>query len=367
MKRLAVLTSGGDAPGMNAALRAITLVGVGRGCEVLGVAHGYRGLVHGELHPLTPGGVGEILREGGTVLGSVRHPAFLERAERDRAREVLAERGVEGLIVIGGNGSLTGARALADPEEAGEDGPKILGIPASIDNDIGYTRMAIGVDTAMNTIVEACDRLADTASSHERTFLVEVMGRDCGYLAMAAGISVGADLVLFPETGDGEDALVDRVVKTVLTVQKRRHPARVIVLVAEGVEVPTTRLRDLAQERLSREAPAGSHGGMEARVTVLGHVVRGGRPSAFDRLLGSRLGNAAVRALMEGRSGEMVAWMPPIDLVGEAGVRSPADPHCWLIGLDEVLAETERVIAGTSPAAAWRARAMADVEDVFRL
>lgn len=177
MKRIAILTSGGDAPGMNAAIRAATLVARALGLDVLGIERGYRGLLDDAFVSLHPSDVTSILREGGTILGSARCKEFHERAMRDRAREILARREIDGLVVIGGNGSLTGALALTAPDEIGTGRPlRIAGVPASIDNDLGLTGLAIGVDTAMNTIVEACDKIADTATAHDRTFIVEVMG-----------------------------------------------------------------------------------------------------------------------------------------------------------------------------------------------
>ena len=221
-KRIGVLTSGGDAPGMNAAIRAAALVGRAAGAEIIGIERGYRGLLDEAFVDLTPNLVAGILREGGTMLGSARCKEFHHREVRDRARAILGKQGIDGLVVIGGNGSLTGALHLADPAEIG-DGPslKVIGVPASIDNDLGLTGLAIGVDTAMNTIVEACDKIADTATAHDRTFIVEVMGRDCGYLAMTSAIAVGADLALFPEAGRAEEEVVDQVVQTVLTVRAR--------------------------------------------------------------------------------------------------------------------------------------------------
>ena len=191
-RHMAILTSGGDSPGMNAAIRAGTMLAIAKGWSVVGIEHGYRGLLDGRFVPLTPADVAGIIREGGTILGSARCREFLQRPTRDLARTRLREAGVTDLLVIGGNGSLAGAAALADPSEAGEQPVRVVGIPASIDNDVGLTGLAIGVDTAMNTIVEACDKISDTASALDRTFLVEVMGRDCGYLAMTSGIAAAA-------------------------------------------------------------------------------------------------------------------------------------------------------------------------------
>lgn len=366
MKTIAILTSGGDAPGMNAAVRAAALIGLAKGCRVLGIRRGYKGLLEDDIEVLEPAHVAGILREGGTILHSARCLEFHEREARDRARAILAKRGVEGLVVIGGNGSLTGALALTDPAET-ESPIGVVGIPASIDNDLALTGLAIGVDTAMNTIVEACDKIADTASAHDRTFIVEVMGRDCGYLAMTSSIAAGADIVLFPESGRTEAELVDSIAKTVLAIRARPHrPHRVICIKAEGVDVPIERLKQEVDARLSATSDE-PDSDIETRVTVLGHVVRGGRPSAFDRLLGSRLANVAVRALLDGKTRKMAAWMPPVDVPPEVGTRSAADPYCWLVDLETVIAETEKLLSGASPLARWRATVFDDLEDVFVL
>ena len=369
MKRIAVLTSGGDAPGMNAAIRAATLIGRAAGADILGIERGYRGLLDDAFVNLTPGDVGGILREGGTILGSARCKEFHQREVRDRARDILAKREVDGLVVIGGNGSLTGALHLADPAEIGGGRPlKIIGIPASIDNDLGYTGLSIGVDTAMNTIVEACDKIADTATAHDRTFIIEVMGRDCGYLAMTSAIAVGADLALFPEAGKPEAKIVDQIVETVLAIRKRQRRARrVLIIKAEGVHLSIEKLKQEVDTKLRERSPDAEPSTIETRVTVLGHVVRGGRPSAFDRLLGSRLANVAVRALLQGMSHKMAAWMSPSDVPASVGARSPFDPHCWLVDLAAVLAETENLIAGKSPLARWRAAAFDEIEDALLL
>ena len=367
-QRIGILTSGGDAPGMNAAIRAATLVGRSQGAEMFGVERGYRGLLDDTIAPLMPADVARILREGGTILGSARCKEFHQREVRDRARANLARRGIDGLIVIGGNGSLTGAMKLTDPEELGDQPLAIAGVPASIDNDLALTGLAIGVDTAMNTIVEACDKIADTATAHDRTFIVEVMGRDCGYLAMTSAIAVGADLALFPEAGKPEAQIVEQIVDTVLAVRRRsRRTRRVIIIKAEGVAIAIDRLKALVDARLCDKVPDADPSGIETRVTVLGHVVRGGRPSAFDRLLGSRLGNVAVRALLAGTSHKMAAWMPPVELPPDAGVRSPADPYCWLVDLGAVLAETDNLLQGKTTLARWRAGAFDEIEDALLL
>ena len=365
-KRLAILTSGGDAPGMNAAIRAATVVAAAHGVDMIGIRDGYRGLLADDMDVLTPAAVAGILRDGGTMLGSARCLEFHEIDARNRARQILAARGVAGLIVVGGNGSLTGALHLSDAGEANDPVP-VLGIPASIDNDLALTGFAIGVDTAMNTIVEACDKIADTATAHKRTFIVEVMGRDCGYLAMTAAVASGADGVLFPERHRSESEIVDSIVNTVLTARKRAGGSkRVIIIKAEGVAIPIDRLKAEVDERL-RAAGGEQCKEVETRITVLGHVVRGGRPSAFDRLLGSRLANVAVRALLAGDSRKMAAWMPPVDTPPEVGQRAACDPYCWLVDLPAVLAETEKLLSGASPLARWRSQVFDDVEDALLL
>jgi 6-phosphofructokinase 1 len=353
---------------MNAAIRAATLISRAAGVEVYGVERGYKGLVEGAFVPLGATDVQGILRDGGTILGSARCKEFHERAVRDRARAQLSERGIEGLVVIGGNGSLTGALALGDPAEAGPRAPHVVGIPASIDNDIGLTGLSIGVDTAVNTIVEAVDKIADTATAHDRTFIVEVMGRDCGYLAMTSAIACGADLALFPEANRTEPEVVDAIVDAVAAVRSRsRRNRRVIVIKAEGVHVGVDRLKAAVDVRLRERLGADDLGSIETRVTVLGHVVRGGRPSAFDRLLGSRLANVATRALLAGKTHKMAAWMPPMELPEEVGARSTADPYCWLVDLAAALVETDSLLHGHSPLARWRAGVFDDIEDALQL
>ncbi len=357
MKTIGVLTSGGDAPGMNAAIRAVTLIARSKGVRVVGVESGYRGLVQGEYRELEAADVGTILREGGTVLGSARYEEFLQPATRVAARAQMKKSGIDGLIVIGGNGSLAGAAALGDPAEEGGRDVRVLGVPSSIDNDIGVTRMAIGVDTAVNTIVDACDKIADTASAHHRAFFVQVMGRQCGYLAMASHIAVGADVVLFPEAGKSSESLVETVVAAIDKAGERKH-RRVLVIVAEGVPIKIDELKTRVDKALAQRA-AGKRV-FETRVTVLGHVVRGGRPSSADRIVASRLGNAAVRGLLAGENRSMVAWLPPFELVNTEGRRSENDPHCWYVDLDYVLDETRKLLDGTSSASSWRARAVDD-------
>jgi 6-phosphofructokinase 1 len=364
--RIAMLTSGGDAPGMNAAIRAATVVALSLGHEPVGVRHGYRGLIEGEFLPLDALQVGDALRSGGTMLQSARCLDFHDPVGRQKARDVLTDAAIDGLIVIGGNGTLTGALSLTQPEEAGDWPVRVIGIPASIDNDIALTSLSIGVDTAMNTIVDACDKIADTASAHDRVFIVEVMGRECGYLAMTSAVASGADMVLFPEADRTESQLVDSVVDAVLAVRGRGGSQKVIAIKAEGIETPSDRLKELIDEQLQQRTGRDLID-IETRVTVLGHVVRGGRPSAFDRLLGSRMGNVAVRSLLDGAHRQMVAWQPPVDALTGVGERSRHDPYCHLMPLDVVLDATRELLEGQSPLARWRATIFDDLQDVFLL
>jgi 6-phosphofructokinase 1 len=365
-KRIAVLTSGGDAPGMNAAIRAAVLVGRAAGADMWGIERGYRGLLDDAFVPLGAGDVTGILRDGGTMLGSARCKEFHQREVRDVARSRLAARNIDALMVIGGNGSLTGALHLADPIELAGQKLQIVGLPASIDNDLGLTGMAIGVDTAMNTIVEAVDKIADTATAHDRTFIIEVMGRDCGYLAMTSAIASGADLALFPEAGRSETEIVKSVINTIIAARSRsRRGKRVIIIKAEGVAIAVDKLKSLVDAGLAAQSSSERPLEIETRVTVLGHVVRGGRPTAFDRLLGSRLANAGVRALLDGDSHKMSAWMPPVELPPDIATRAPSDPYVWMVDLKAVLVETDNLLQGRTALSRWRAGAFDQIEDAL--
>ena len=348
--RIALLTSGGDAPGMNAALRGAARVSASLGLEVLGVEEGYVGLLEGRVRPLSLQSVDDAARRGGTILGSARSKVFPTPDGQKRARETLAAHRIHALVVIGGNGSLAGARTLADVVAVG-------GLPASIDNDLACTSMSIGVDTALNTIVEACDRIADTASAHRRTFFIEVMGRDCGYLAMTAAIASGADAVLVPEAGRDEGAIVERVARAMESAYARDSgKRRVLVVKAEGVKIDAPTLKERIDVRVASTLPD-----VDTRVTVLGHVVRGGTPTAFDRLLGARLANAAVRALAEGQQSFMAGWVGP----GVSGTVSKFDPYVVLTPLDEVLSETARLMRGESDLARWRRKIVEEIEPIL--
>ncbi|HNN93377.1 MAG TPA: 6-phosphofructokinase [Pseudomonadota bacterium] len=357
--RVALLTSGGDAPGMNAALRAAAKVGTALGLELLGVEEGYKGLMEGRVRALSTRALDEAARRGGTVLGSARSKRFMTAEGQALAQEAIIATRLSGLIVLGGNGSLAGARAL-QPAKTFDGRPlAIVGIPASIDNDIACTGMSIGVDTAMNTIVEACDRIADTAGSHQRTFIVEVMGRDCGYLAMVAGLAAQADVVLFPEAEKTESAIVDHVMQAIDSAYSRQGGRRhVLVIKSEGVRIESGRLKHLVDEQLGQRYPEGH---IDTRVTVLGHVVRGGSPSAFDRMLATRLANTAVRALQAGETQVMAGWSQPV----QSRPPSVFDPHVTLWPLEDVLRETHKLQNGDSSLVRWRVQALSQAEKIL--
>ncbi|HAE58413.1 MAG TPA: 6-phosphofructokinase [Anaerolineae bacterium] len=282
---IGVLTSGGDAPGMNPCIRAIVRTGLARGARVIGISNGFEGLINGEFRPLGARDVGGILLRGGTMLQTRRSAAFREpRGQREAIRR-MNEYGIDGLIVIGGDGSLAGALALHKQEI------NVVGVPGSIDNDIWGTNISIGVDTAMNTIMDAVDKLRDTASSHGRAFLVETMGRGSGYLAVMAGIVSGAEIVLIPET----QVTIQDVANAVESAYKRGK-THAFIINAEGSGITTAELAG-ALEDLDV--------GFKTRVTILGHIQRGGSPTAYDRLLASRMGVKAVDALLSGTFGVM--------------------------------------------------------------
>lgn len=289
MKRIAMMTSGGDAPGMNACIRAIVRYGLAAGAEVYGVRRGYAGLMSNDVFEMDSRTVGGIIRTGGTILLSARCEEFKSEEGQSKALDVLRGWGIEGLVVIGGDGSLRGAAALH------ARGFPVVGIPASIDNDIPYTEMAIGVDTALNTILDAMDKIKDTASAHQRAFIIEVMGRHHGYLALTAGIAGGAEMIVLPGTQLDEAAIVQEVRSAFL-----RGKPHFIIVAAEGASTPEKGITEFLSECI-RES------GHDPRSTILGHVQRGGSPTCFDRLLGTRFGAAAVDNLLSGERGIMVA------------------------------------------------------------
>ena len=352
MMKIGVLTSGGDAPGMNAAIRSVAKAAWGYGHEVVGIRNGYEGLLDGDVTPLPLRTVDGISRLGGTLLGSARSARFPTQDGQALARTQVARLGIQAIVVIGGNGSLTGAHALAQGRPC-----QVVGLPASIDNDVGFTRLSIGVDTAVNTIVEACDRISDTAAAHRRAFIVEVMGRHCGYLAMRAGIAADADAILFAEAGLNREQILEKL-QTLLqqSFAPERGKLRVLVVKAEGVPVATSDLVTELKSWLDEHVP-----GVSVRETILGHVVRGGSPSALDRLIAQRLAGGAIEALSQGAHDEMMAWDAPP--VGQA----TRDPSVRRILLADVLEETRAMLAGTSPATLGRVALLHEAERFLAL
>ncbi len=288
MSRLAVLTSGGDAPGMNAAIRAVVRTAISHGWDVSGVRHGYAGLIAGEVAPLTARDVGGIIQLGGTILHSARCPEFYEEPGRRRALRTLQDHRIDAVVVIGGSGTQCGAHELS------KAGVPIIGVGSTIDNDLYGAEMTIGVDTALNIALEAVDRLKTTASALQRAFLVEVMGRHSGYLALMTAIAGGAEAVVIPEVETNPEQLVEE-----LREAATRGKAHALVVVAEGAGYNADRLTHYFREHRNRL-------GYEVRATILGHVQRGGAPTAFDRLLATRLGAAAAESLVAGRHGVLM-------------------------------------------------------------
>ena len=287
MKRIAVLTSGGDAPGMNAAIRSVVRTGLDKGWEVFGVRQGYAGLIADNLMPLGARDVSNIIQSGGTILGSSRAPEFETAEGRWEAVRVLNRRQVEALIVIGGNGSQAGANALSELEFP------VVGVASTIDNDLYGSEICIGVDTALNIALEAIDQLKVTASSHQRAFIVETMGRDFGYLGLMTGIAGGAEYVIIPEVETHPDTVAEEIRNAY-----RRGKALALVVVAEGAYWNAERLVNYFKEHDSL--------GFSVRATILGHVQRGGAPTYFDRLLATRLGASAVQEIGDIHYGVLV-------------------------------------------------------------
>ena len=288
MRRIGVFSSGGDAPGMNAAIRAVVRTGVYHGLEVFGIYRGYEGMIEGDIVPMDKRDVANIIHRGGTVLKTARSERFKTTEGRKEAYDALQVHGIDGLIVIGGDGSFTGGKIFHE-----EYGIPIIGVPGTIDNDLYGTDFTIGFDTAVNTAVEALDRIRDTADSHNRLFLVEVMGRDTGYIALNTGIASGAGAILIPESSIDLDLLMKHLEKTA----KHRKLFSLIV-VAEGNE--NGNAQELANE-IKKRFPD-----YDTKVTIIGHLQRGGSPSALDRLIASRMGYSAVESIIQGHTSKMV-------------------------------------------------------------
>ncbi len=291
MKRVAVYTSGGDAPGMNPCIRAVVRGAIYHGVEIYGIRYGYSGMIKGDIQKLTSYSVSNIIQKGGTILKSARCDEFKTHEGRQKAYDSLQKHGIEGLVCIGGDGSFTGAKIFFE-----EFGVPTVGAPGTIDNDIYGTDFTIGFDTAVNTAIEAIDKIRDTADSHDRIFFVEVMGRDSGYIAIRSGICGGAEMVLVPETSTSVEEMIDTLKKG-----KSRSKTSSIVVVAEGEEMGgAIELAELARKAMSDA---------DIRVATLGHIQRGGAPSAKDRILASRMGLSAIEGLLNGRKNVMAGVM----------------------------------------------------------
>ncbi|MBU5488311.1 6-phosphofructokinase [Clostridium sp. MSJ-8] len=284
MKKIAILTSGGDAPGMNAAIRAVTRAALDKGLEVVGIERGYAGLLGGEFVPMNRTSVSDIIQRGGTILRTARCLEFKQEEVRKRAVKILKAYGIDALVVIGGDGSFTGAKLLS------KLGVKTVGLPGTIDNDLAYTDYTIGFDTTLNTVLDAVNKIRDTSNSHERVSIIEVMGRHCGDIALYSGLAGGAEAILVPEKGFDKDELCRTIMEG-----KRNGKTHNLILLAEGIG---------GAFELAKEVQEVT--GIETRATVLGHIQRGGSPSAFDRILASRMGARAVDVLLEGKTSRVI-------------------------------------------------------------
>ena len=287
IKKIAVLTSGGDAPGMNAAIRAVVRTALHHNIEVMGVHRGYSGLLNGEMFPMNRSSVSDIIQRGGTILRTARCEEFKKEEVRKEAVKILQDNGVDALVVIGGDGSFTGAKLLS------KLGVKTIGLPGTIDNDLTYTDYTIGFDTAVNTAMEAIDKIRDTSTSHERCSIIEVMGRNAGYIALWCGIANGAEDILLPERYDNdEQTLINHIIEG-----RKKGKKHHLIINAEGIGHSTGMARRI-------EAATG----IETRATILGYMQRGGSPTCKDRMYASIMGAYAVDLLAEGKSNRLVAY-----------------------------------------------------------
>jgi len=287
IKNIGVFTSGGDAPGMNAAIRAVVRTALYYDLEVTGIRRGYEGMIKGEMVPMNRKSVSNIIQRGGTILKTARSDDFRTPEGRQLAYEQLKKNSIDALVGIGGDGTFTGARVFSEEFDI-----PIVGLPGTIDNDLQGTDFTIGYDTAINTVIDAVDKIRDTAESHDRLFIVEVMGRDSGLIALRTGIAAGAEAILIPETKSNENALFDRLERG------RKDKSSKIVIVAEAEEAGGA--FEIARQVRER------YPNYDTRISILGHIQRGGRPSCMDRVLASRVGVAAVEALLSGHKGELV-------------------------------------------------------------
>ena len=286
MKTIGILTSGGDAPGMNSAIRAAVRTALNSGMRIKGIRNGYDGLMKGDIYEMNVSSVADIIHKGGTILGTARSLEFNSKKGQERGAQILADYGIEGLIVIGGDGSFQGAKALSDL------GIKTVGIPGTIDNDMGYTDFPIGFFTALETVSDAVGKLRDTSSSHGRAVVIEVMGRNCGDLALFSGLAGGAESIIVPEHEFSIDEIIEK-----MEHGKKRGKLHHLITLAEGVGDPYSVANELEEKT-----------GIETKVTVLGHVQRGGSPSTVDRLLGSTMGAHAVELLQEEKTGLAIGY-----------------------------------------------------------
>jgi 6-phosphofructokinase 1 len=289
IQTIGVLTSGGDAPGMNAAIRAVTRAGICNGFKIKGIYRGWEGLINGDIKDLTTEDVSGIINRGGTILRTARSEAFRTYEGRQQAYENMKEHGIDALIAIGGNGTLSGAREFADEFDV-----PCIGLPGTIDNDLYGTDSTIGYDTTMNTIMECVDRIRDTAQSHERIFFVEVMGRDAGFLALSSAIACGAEAAIIPEEQTDEDQLAEFMKRGI-----RKSKKSCIVIVSESPKCGAMYYAD----RVRKEFPE-----YDVRVSILGHLQRGGTPTAQDRILASCMGAGAIEALKRGQRNAMIGY-----------------------------------------------------------
>ncbi|NDC78783.1 MAG: 6-phosphofructokinase [Chitinophagia bacterium] len=315
VNRIGVLTSGGDSPGMNACIRAVVRTGLYHGLEVYGVVRGYAGMIEDDIHPMDSKSVANIIQRGGTILKTARSKEFRTPEGRARAYENLGKRGIDGLVVIGGDGSFNGAQVFSNEYDI-----PCIGVPGTIDKDIAGTDFTIGFDTAVNTAVEAIDKIRDTADAHDRLFIIEVMGRDAGYIALHSGISTGAEHILIPERRTDMEALLQS-----LQEKEKRRKLVNLVVVAEGDDFGgANEVSKIIRERLPNT---------DTRVAVLGHIQRGGSPTCLDRVIASRMGYSAVECLLEGRHNVMVGIVnnrmhyTPLDKAVKAKQRISED---WL-------------------------------------
>ena len=284
MKTIAVLTSGGDAPGMNAAIRAVVRTALDKNFTVMGIERGYSGLINGEIMPMDRRSVADIIQRGGTILKTSRSEEFKTEQGRKKAVQMLKKFGIDGLVVIGGDGSFRGAQELSKMSIA------TIGIPGTIDNDLAYTDFTIGFDTAVNTVLDAINKLRDTSTSHERVSVVEVMGRNCGDIALYSGLAGGAENIILPEIGYDGDELCRSIIR-----EKTKGKLHNLIVLAEGIGGA-----EALAEKIQKVT------GIEARATKLGHIQRGGTPTAFDRIMASKMGYKAVETLLDGNAGRAI-------------------------------------------------------------